>query len=93
MLPFETTNDAYVRADVTPLSTKVSGTVSKVLINDFDQVKKGQLLVELRNDDFIARAKQAESFYKQAVENVDTIGKQIEVQNTENRDCTPVHIN
>ena len=80
MLPFETTNDAYVRADVTPLSTKVSGTVSKVLINDFDQVHKGQLLVELRNDDFIARAKQSESLYKQAIENVDTIGKQIEVQ-------------
>jgi membrane fusion protein (multidrug efflux system) len=79
-LPVEATNDAYVRADVTPLSTKVSGTVSKVLINDFDQVKKGQLLVELRNDDFIARANQAESLYKKAVENITTIGKQIEVQ-------------
>ena len=79
-LPVEATNDAYVRADVTPLSTKVSGTVSKVLINDFDQVKKGQLLVELRNDDFIARANQAESLYKTAVENITTIGKQIEVQ-------------
>ncbi len=76
----ETTNDAYVRADVTPLSTKVSGTVSKVLINDYDQVKKGQVLVELRDDDFIARAKQAESLYKQALENIDTVGKQIEVQ-------------
>jgi len=78
--PFETTNDAYVRADVTPLSTKVSGTVAKVLINDFDQVKKGQVLVELRNDDFIARANQAESLYKQAMENISTVGKQIAVQ-------------
>jgi membrane fusion protein, multidrug efflux system len=76
----ETTNDAYVRADVTPLSTKVSGTVSEVLINDFDQVKKGQVLVKLRNDDFIARARQAESLYKQATENISTVGKQIEVQ-------------
>src|SRR5580658_4728810 len=80
LLPFEETNDAYVRADVTPLSTKVSGTVARVLINDFDQVKKGQLLVELRNDDFIARANQAESLYKQALENVNTVGKQIAVQ-------------
>src|SRR3984885_11227682 len=76
----ETTNDAYVRADVTPLSTKVAGTVSKVLINDFDLVKKGQLRVELRDDDFIARAKKAESLYKQATENISTVGKQIEVQ-------------
>src|SRR5580658_9965486 len=78
--PSETTNDAYVRADVTPLSTKVSGTVSRVLINDYDQVKKGQVLVEIRNDDFLARANQAESLYKQAAENVNTVGKQIEVQ-------------
>lgn len=78
--PSETTNDAYVRADVTPLSTKVSGTVSRVLINDFDQVKKGQVLVELRNDDFIARAHQAEALYKQSQENIHTISKQIEVQ-------------
>jgi membrane fusion protein, multidrug efflux system len=76
----ETTNDAYVRADVTPLSTKVSGTVSRVLINDYDQVKKGQVLVELRNDDFFDRARQAESLYKQASENIKTVGKQIEVQ-------------
>src|SRR5580704_9299036 len=76
----ETTNDAYVRADVTPLSTKVSGTVDRVLINDFDHVKKGQLLVELRNDDFLARCKQAESLYKQSLESVNTVGKQIEVQ-------------
>jgi membrane fusion protein (multidrug efflux system) len=78
--PSETTNDAYVRADITPLSTKVSGTVSKVLIQDFDQVKKGQVLVELRNDDFIARANQAESLYDQAVENINTVSNQIAVQ-------------
>jgi membrane fusion protein, multidrug efflux system len=76
----ETTNDAYVRADITPLSTKVSGTVARVLINDFDAVKKGQLLVELRDDDFIARCKQAESLYKQSAESIETVQKQIEVQ-------------
>jgi membrane fusion protein (multidrug efflux system) len=80
LLPSETTNDAYVRADVTPLSTKVSGTVARVLIDDFDQVKKGQLLVELRNDDFIARANEAESLYKQATENISTVNNQIAVQ-------------
>jgi membrane fusion protein (multidrug efflux system) len=78
--PSETTNDAYVRADVTPLSTKVSGIVSRVLINDFDHVKKGQLLVELRNDDFAARAKETESLHKQALEAINTISKQMEVQ-------------
>ena len=76
----ETTNDAYIRSDVTPLSTKVSGTVSKVLINDFDRVVKGQVIAELRNDDYIARATQAEAQYKQAVESISTVSKQIDVQ-------------
>ena len=78
----EETNDAYVRADVTPLSTKVSGTVSQVLINDFDTVKKGQLLVELRDDDFIAREKELHSLYDQAMANTEVIKKQLELQST-----------
>ncbi|MBU6454695.1 MAG: HlyD family secretion protein [Cyanobacteria bacterium REEB67] len=76
----EETNDAYVRADVTPLSTKVAGTVARVLINDFDTVKAGQLLVELRNDDFTAQESQAHSTYLQSLAAIDSAQKQIEVQ-------------
>jgi membrane fusion protein (multidrug efflux system) len=78
--PQEVTNDAYVRADVTPLSTKISGTVSRVLINDYDHVKKGQLIVEIRDDDFIARVNQTKSLYDQALSNIASVKKQIEVQ-------------
>jgi len=76
----EETNDAYVRADVTPLSTKVAGTVAKVCIDDFDVVKEGQLLVELRNDDFTARESQAHSVYLQSMAGVRAVQQQIEVQ-------------
>jgi membrane fusion protein (multidrug efflux system) len=55
------TDDAYVRADVTPLSTKVSGVVSKVLVDDYQTVKGGDLLVQLRDDDFRAQVAQAEA--------------------------------
>lgn len=48
------TDDAYVRADMTPLSTRISGTVRKVYVNDFEAVKPGQLLVELDDDDYRA---------------------------------------
>ena len=34
------TDDAYVRADVTPMSTRISGTVRKVDVNDFESVKQ-----------------------------------------------------
>jgi hypothetical protein len=35
------TDDAYVRADLTPLSTRVSGVVAKVLVDDYQTVKAG----------------------------------------------------
>jgi membrane fusion protein (multidrug efflux system) len=55
------TDDAYVRADVTPLSTKVAGLVATVHVSDYQAVKSGQLLVELRDDDFRAQVQQAEA--------------------------------
>ena len=48
------TDDAYVRADITPLSTRISGTVRKIYVNDFEAVKPGELLVELDDADYRA---------------------------------------
>jgi membrane fusion protein, multidrug efflux system len=55
----QTTDDAYVRADLTPLSTKVSGIVASVEVADYQPVKAGDLLVRLRDDDFKAQVDQA----------------------------------
>lgn len=48
------TDDAYVRADLTPLSTRISGTVKRVPMHDYESVKAGQLLIELEDADFRA---------------------------------------
>src|SRR5215467_2432216 len=55
----QTTDDAYVKGDLTPLSAKVEGYVRKVPINDFQRVKAGELLVEIEEDDYKARVDQA----------------------------------
>ena len=55
----QTTDDAYVRADLTPLSTKVAGLVASVGVSDYQPVKAGDLLVQLRDDDFRAQLQQA----------------------------------
>ena len=55
----QTTDDAYVRADLTPLSTKVAGLVANVRVSDYQSVKAGDLLVQLRDDDFRAQVQQA----------------------------------
>lgn len=48
------TDDAYVQADMTPLSTRISGTVRKMKVEDFDSVKASQVLVEIDDDDYRA---------------------------------------
>ena len=55
----QVTDDAYVRGDLTPLSTKVPGIVSSVHVSDYQQVRKGDLLVELENKDYQAQVDQA----------------------------------
>jgi membrane fusion protein (multidrug efflux system) len=48
------TDDAYVRADMTPLSTRISGTVRNMDVDDYQAVKPGQLLVQLDDQDYRA---------------------------------------
>ena len=55
----QATNDAYVRGDLTPLSTKVSGIVREVRVNDYQIVHKGDVLVQLDDEDYRAQVAQA----------------------------------
>src|SRR5712691_402079 len=55
----QATNDAYVRRDVTPLSTKVAGLVRGVNVGDYQHVRKGDELVLLEDEDYRAQVAQA----------------------------------
>ena len=55
----QVTDDAYVRGDLTPLSTKVNGIVRNVAVSDYQQVHKGDLIVELEDNDYQAQVSQA----------------------------------
>jgi membrane fusion protein (multidrug efflux system) len=68
----QVTDDAYVRGDLTPLSTKVAGIVRSVKVSDYQNVRAGDLLVELQDDDFQAQLAQANAAVeagKAAIEN------------------------
>jgi membrane fusion protein, multidrug efflux system len=60
------TDDAYLHADLTPLSTKVAGLVAKVPVSDYQAVKAGDLLVALRDDDFTDQVQQAQAAVAEA---------------------------
>jgi membrane fusion protein, multidrug efflux system len=55
------TDDAYIHGDLTPLSAQIDGDVRRVAVGDFQQVTKGDLLVQIDDADYKARVAQAEA--------------------------------
>ena len=74
------TDDAILRADITPMSTRVSGTVAQVAVADYQRVKAGDLLVQLKDDDFKAQVAQAEAGIAAARAALENNAKQKELQ-------------
>jgi membrane fusion protein (multidrug efflux system) len=58
---FETTDDAFVAGDVTPLSARVSGNITQMPVNDFQTVKKGDLLAVIDPSDYQAQLELAQA--------------------------------
>src|ERR1700689_3633906 len=58
---WQRTNDAYLQSDLTPISAKVTGYLRELPIQDFEHVRKGQVLAQLVDDDYRAAAAQAEA--------------------------------
>ena len=70
----QSTDDAYLQADLTPLAAKVPGYVRRVPVQDFQRVKAGDLLVEIVDDDYHAQLDQAQANVtaaKAAIQNVE----------------------
>jgi membrane fusion protein, multidrug efflux system len=76
----QTTDDAYVRADLTRLSSRVSGEVLSVTVDDFQRVKQGQLLIQIDPADYEAQVAQAEAGVLGAQAALDNLANQIELQ-------------
>jgi membrane fusion protein (multidrug efflux system) len=76
----QTTNDAYVRADLTRLSSRVAGEVLTVAVSDFQRVKAGDLLVQIDPADYEAQVAQAEAAVAAAQAALDNLANQVELQ-------------
>jgi membrane fusion protein (multidrug efflux system) len=76
----QTTNDAYVRAELTRLSSRVAGEVLIVAANDFQRVKAGDLLVQIDPADYEAQVAQAEAGVAAAQAALDNLDNQVELQ-------------
>ena len=76
----QSTNDAYIRADLTQLSSRVAGEVIKVAVVDFQRVKAGDLLVQIDPADYEAQVAQAEASVAAAQAALDNLNSQVELQ-------------
>jgi membrane fusion protein, multidrug efflux system len=76
----QVTDDADVRGDLTPLSTKVAGIVRDVKVSDFEQVRRGELLVELEDSDYMAQVAQATAGVEAAKAAIENNRRQRELQ-------------
>jgi len=65
-LTHETTDNAQVETQITPVLTRVSGYVKSIAVSDYDSVKGGQLLVELDDEELQTQLVQMEADYQAA---------------------------
>ena len=78
----QVTDDAFVRGDLTPLSTKVAGIVRSVKVSDYQRVHAGDLLVELQDDDYQAQLAQAGAAVDAAKAAIENNRRQRELQDS-----------
>jgi membrane fusion protein (multidrug efflux system) len=76
----QVTDDAYVRGDLTPLSTKVAGIVRDVRVSDYQEVHKGELIVALDDDDYKAQVAQASAAVEAAKAAIEDNRRQRDLQ-------------
>lgn len=78
-LTHETTDNAQVETQITPVLPRVSGYIKSISIKDYDSVKNGELLVELDDAEIQNQLMQMEADYRQA--EVDVINAKAALNN------------
>lgn len=76
------TDDAYVAADIAPISTKVEGTVAEVLVTDNQRVRPGDVLLRIDDANYKADADAARAAAAAAEADVDSLTRQVSQQDS-----------
>jgi membrane fusion protein, multidrug efflux system len=77
----QTTDDAYLQADLTPIAAKVSGYVRAMPVQDFERVRAGQVLAEIVDDDYRATVDQLTAAVAAASAQIEALKAQRALQN------------
>jgi membrane fusion protein (multidrug efflux system) len=77
---WQSTDDAYLQADITPIAAKVAGYLRRVPAQDFERVRAGQLLAQVVDDDYQATVAQARAAVATAKAQYETVQAQTALQ-------------
>jgi membrane fusion protein (multidrug efflux system) len=77
--PFESTDDAFIEAHVTPIAPQVAGRVERLLVRDNQEVQRGDLLLEIDPRDYQAKLDQALANLAAAKSRLEQANAQFEV--------------
>ncbi len=66
ILTHETTDNAQIETQITPVLPRVAGYVKSIAVKDYDSVKTGQLVVELDDAELQSQLAEMEADYRQA---------------------------
>jgi len=77
---WQRTNDAYLQADLTPITAKVAGYVRELPVQDYERVRKGQVLAQLDDVDYRAAVAQSEGLVAGALAQIEVLKAQHELQ-------------
>ncbi|ACM28786.1 HlyD family secretion protein [Rhizobium rhizogenes] len=76
----QSTDNAYIRAELTRLSARVSGNLKSAPVQDFEHVKAGQLLMEIDPSDYEVKVAQAKASLDSAVAQLQNLANQERLQ-------------
>ena len=82
-LHYQETDDAFVEGHIISIAPRVSGPVLKLLVDDNEEVKKGQLLLEIDPNDYITALKQKEAALEEAKASLNMAEREITHSNSE----------
>jgi membrane fusion protein, multidrug efflux system len=77
---WQSTDDAYLQADLTPIAAKVAGYVRDIPVQDFDRVRAGAVLAEIVDDDYQAAVAQLTAGVASAMAQVQVLKAQQQLQ-------------
>ncbi len=82
-LRYETTDDAYVESDLIQISSRVSGQVEEIYIEDNMKIKEGDLVLKIDDKDYKVKFEQAQAMYEKALYSQKVAKAKLSAVNTE----------